>query len=176
MLEEKQKLTDYFETVCRYMVTTEVSYNEVSTAIESSINDIFHIDNNFKDDYNIDTYLRCKVIKYFMCNELMFDIFAKYRTYCSNTSNLKPIFHKLVWLQYNTLKKYSKKGIKPFFSLAMLNIFLIILILENDETKLSNIFTTYDNALRNINVTEFDETKFRQNVSDSIKFLLNCGC
>lgn len=111
MFIEKKNLLELescFETVCRYLLTEDISKKEANDAIEKSAELIFKITDDLPDTSDfIDESDICTSL----FNQGKFQIlFAKY-FYSQTTYNMRRTMQKLAYLLYVTLDYYDSLGI-----------------------------------------------------------------
>lgn len=111
MFIEKKNLLELescFETVCRYLLTEDISKKEVNDAIEKSAELFFKITDDLLDTYDF-------IDESDICTSL-FDqgdfqiLFAKY-FYSQTTYNMRRTIQKLVYLLYITFDYYESLDI-----------------------------------------------------------------
>lgn len=152
--EEILKIKSCFATVCRYLLTEDISRKEMDDAIEESIYPIWSI---HRTDFAIWSDLGPDDTISFIFEEgNIQNIFNK----CMQTQqpyDLQRMVSKLAQLQYDTLKYYSKEDIMPLFPLTLLNMFFILFMFEVVEDKkifMDNILSIYTNVISKMDLPE----------------------
>nr|DAZ81726.1 MAG TPA: hypothetical protein [Caudoviricetes sp.] len=162
--EEVLKIESYFETVCRYLLTEDISRKEVDDVIEKSIDSIWSIHRTgfaIWDDLGPDDTI------FFIFEEgNIQNIFNKCMQ-TQQTYDLQQMVSKLAQLQYDTSKYYSKEDIMTIFPLTLLNMFFILFMFEVVEDKkifMDNILSIYTNVISKMDLPEGQQESFYSEV------------